>query len=372
MKDYYKILGVEKSASQEEIKKAFRKLALEHHPDKNGGKDDQFKEINQAYSTLSDVKKRQHYDRFGSEGPSQSAGAGQAGGQGFGGFDFSGGFGGFSQGQGDGVEFDLGDIFGSMFGGGGRSAGRARSRGADIAVDVTLSFKESALGVDKAIEYTRHNTCTTCKGTKAEPGSDFKTCDTCKGKGHLTRVQRSIFGNMEQQVVCDVCAGAGKIPVKLCHTCKGSGITKQKEHITVHIPAGINSGESLRVHGRGEVESGAQNVAGDLYIRVHVKADAVFKKEKSIVYMTQTIPLSIALGGGDVVINSFDQKFTLEIPTGIGTGDVLRAREKGGAIDSSRGGTKRGDLLITIKVDMPKKISTEVKHAIESLKKAGY
>lgn len=367
MKDYYKILGVEKNASQDEIKKAFRKLALEHHPDKNGGKDEKFKEINQAYSTLSDAKKRQHYDTFGSEGPSQGAG----GGQGFGGFDFSG----FGQGQGD-MEFDLGDIFGSMFGGGGRrsggSRGRARTRGADIAVDVTLSFKESALGVDKTIEYSRHKSCETCKGTRAEPGSDFKKCDTCKGTGHVIKMQRSIFGNVEQQYVCDVCDGEGKIPVRMCHTCKGAGVTKQKENITVHIPAGINNGESLRVQGRGEIEAGSGNVAGDLYIRVHVKTDVTFTKEKSTVFMTQSIPLSIALGGGDVVINSFDQKFTLEIPSGVGTGDVLRAREKGGVIDSSRGGSKRGDMHITIKVDMPKKISSDVKHAIESLKKAGY
>lgn len=367
MKDYYKILGVEKNASQDEIKKAFRKLALEHHPDKNGGKDEKFKEINQAYSTLSDPKKRQHYDTFGSDGPSQGAG-----GQGFGGFDFSG----FGQGQGADMEFDLGDIFGSMFGGGGRrggaSRGRSRTRGADIAVDVTLSFKESALGVDKAIEYSRHKTCDTCKGSRAEPGTDLKTCDTCKGKGHVTKMQRSIFGNVEQQYVCETCDGEGKIPTRACHTCKGAGVTRQKESITVHIPAGINSGESLRVQGRGEVEPGVGNVAGDLYIRVHVKTDTTFKKEKSTVFMTQSIPLSVALGGGDVVINSFDQKFTLEIPAGVGTGDVLRAREKGGVIDSSRGGTKRGDMHITIKVEMPKKISSDVKHAIESLKKAGY
>lgn len=369
MKDYYKILGVSKTASQDEIKKAFRKLALEHHPDKTGGKDDKFKEINQAYSVLSDAKKRQHYDTFGSDGPSHGAG-GSHGGQGFEGFDFSG----FSQGQG--VEFDLGDIFGSMFGGSGRrgggSRGHTRTRGSDIAVDVTITFKESALGIDKNIEYTRHNTCGSCKGTKAEPGSDLKNCDACKGKGHVTKMQRSIFGNIEQQYVCEVCEGEGKIPTKVCHTCRGAGVIKQKENLTVHIPAGINTGESLRVHQKGEVEGGSHNVAGDLYIRVTVKTDVRFKKEKSTVYMTQSIPLSTALGGGDVVIDSFDQKFTLAIPAGVGTGEILRAREKGGVIDSGRAPLKRGDLLITLKVEMPKKISSEVKHAIESLKKAGY
>ncbi|MES2623036.1 MAG: DnaJ C-terminal domain-containing protein [Patescibacteria group bacterium] len=364
MKDYYKSLGVSKNATQDEIKKAFRKLALEHHPDKNGGKDEKFKEINEAYGVLSDTKKRQHYDTYGSEGPQM--GGGQAG-QGFGGFDFSG----FSQGQG-GVEFDLGDIFGSMFGGGGRKGGggRARTRGADIAVDITLTFKESALGVDRAIEYSRHATCVTCKGSKAEPGSDLKTCDTCKGKGHVTKMQRSIFGNIEQQYVCDACDGTGKIPTKACHTCHGAGVTKQKESITVHIPSGIHSGESLRVQGRGEMEAGG--VAGDLYIRVQVKNDSVFSKEKSTVFMTQHIPLSTAIGGGDIKIHSFDQDFTLSIPSGVGSGDVLRAKEKGGVIDSSRGATKRGDMHITLKVDMPKKIGGDIKQAIEALKKAGY
>lgn len=369
MKDYYKTLGVDKNASQDEIKKAFRKLALEHHPDKTGGKDEKFKEINEAYSNLSDPKKRKHYDTFGSaQGAGQGGHGGFGGGQGFGGFDFSG----FQQGQD--MEFDLGDIFGSMFGGGrrGGGGGRARTRGADIAVDVSLSFKESALGVDKHIEYTRHKSCETCKGTRAEPGSDLKTCGTCKGKGSITKVQRSIFGTVEQEYICDECEGAGKIPTKSCHTCKGSGITKQKESLTVHIPAGIQSGESLRVSGRGEVEAGTGNVAGDLYIRVNVKADSVFTKEKSTVYMTQTIPLSTALAGGDVLIHSFDQDFTLSVPQGVANMDVLRAREKGGVIDSSRGGSKRGDMLITIKVQMPKKLSSEVKQAVELLKKGGF
>jgi molecular chaperone DnaJ len=368
MKDHYKTLGVSKNATQDEIKKAFRKLALEHHPDKTGGKDEKFKEVNEAYSVLSDAKKREHYDRFGSEGPSHGQG-GFGGGQGFGGFDFSG----FQQGQG-GVEFDLGDIFGSMFGGGrsGRGGGRARTRGADIAVDVTLTFKESALGIDKTIEYSRHKNCETCKGTKAEPGSDMKTCDTCKGKGSIRKVQRSIFGNVEQEYICDVCEGVGKIPTKKCHTCHGVGVTKQKESLTVHIPAGIQSGESLRVQGRGEIEAGAGNIAGDLYIQVRVKADSVFTKEKSTVYMTQTIPLSTALAGGDVLIHSFDQDFTLTVPQGVSNMDVLRAREKGGVIDSGRGGGKRGDMLITIKVVMPKKLSSEVRQAVDLLKKGGF
>ncbi len=361
MKDYYKILGVEKNASEADIKKAFRKLALEHHPDKNGGKDEKFKEINEAYSTLSDAKKRQQYDTFGSAGPQ-----GQAGG--FGGFDFSG----FGQGNG-GVEFDLGDIFGSFFGGGNRGQGRGHAtRGADIQVDVEISFKDSALGIDKAIEYSRHATCVTCHGSKGEPGSDMKKCDSCKGSGYITKMQRSIFGTQEVQYACDACDGVGKIPTKKCHTCHGGGITRQKENLTIHIPGGIQSGESLRVSGRGETVAGAGNVAGDLYVRVRVKVDPVFKKERSTVYMTQTIPLSVALAGGDVKIKSFDQEFTLTIPHGVTTGEVLRAKEKGGVIDSNRGNGKRGDMMITLKIDMPKKINADIQSAVQLLKKAGF
>ncbi len=366
MKDYYKVLGVEKSASQDEIKKAFRKLALEHHPDKNGGKDEKFKEINEAYSVLSDEQKRKQYDTYGSAGPNMGGGAG-----GFGGFDFSG----FQQGA-QNMEFDLGDIFGSFFGGGGRGrgsrGGHARARGADIQVDVEVTFKESALGVDRTIEYGRHASCVTCKGTRAEPGSEVKNCSNCHGSGYVVKLQRSIFGNIEQQVECEICEGAGKIPTKKCHTCHGAGITKQKEQVTIHIPAGIETGESLRVSGRGEAVSGAGSQAGDLYVRVRVKADAHFKKERSTVYMTHSIPLSLAVAGGDTKVHSFDQDFTLSIPSGVVNGEVLRAREKGGVLDSSRGNSKRGDLMITIKVEMPKKINGDIKQAVELLKKAGY
>lgn len=368
MKDYYKLLGVEKSATQDEIKKAFRKLALEHHPDKNGGKDEKFKEINEAYSVLSDSKKRQQYDTFGSTGQNGGFGGGNpGGGQGFGGFDFSG----FQQGD---MEFDLGDIFGSIFNGGRRGGRRGshQTRGADIQVDAEISFKDSALGIDRNIEYTRHVACSTCKGTKGEPGAEMKTCEHCGGKGSTIRVQRSILGNIEQEVECEFCAGAGKISTKKCHTCHGVGIVRHKESVTIHIPAGIENGESLRVSGRGESVAGSGNIAGDLYVRVRVKADVNFKKERSTVYMTQTIPLSTALGGGDVKVKSFDQDFTLTVPSGVMTGEVLRAKGKGGVIDSSRDAHKRGDLMIAIKVDMPRKINSEVKHAIEALRKAGY
>ncbi|MBC7982117.1 DnaJ domain-containing protein [Candidatus Parcubacteria bacterium] len=354
-KDYYKTLGVDKNASPEEIKKAFRKLALEHHPDKTGGKDEKFKEINEAYTVLSDKSKKEQYDRFGSAGPSMGGG----GGQGFDGFDFSG----FN--QGGNVDFDLGDIFGSFFGGGARG-GRGRQqqkKGEDIMINVQLSFKESVLGADKAIEYSRHKTCSTCNGTK---GTDLKKCSHCDGNGYQKKVQRTILGNIEQQYACEYCDGSGKIPTNKCKTCHGAGVVKEKESLTIHIPSGIESGEQLRVVGRGESIVGG--VDGNLYIQVSVKADPVFRKDRTKVYMTLHIPLSVAIGGGDVKVNSYDGDFTLAVPHGSNTGDILRAKEKGGFVDASR----RDDMHITLRVDMPKKVGSEVKKIVKELSDMGY
>lgn len=356
-KDYYKTLGVDKGASQDEIKKAFRKLALEHHPDKTGGKDEKFKEINEAYSVLSDDGKRRQYDTYGSAGPGMGGGQGQGG---FGGFDFSG----FQQGGGE--EFDLGDIFGSFFGGGQRG-GRGRQpqqkRGQDIAINAQISFKDSLLGVDKTLEYNRHMTCSTCKG---ERGTDLKTCKNCDGKGHIRKTQRTILGMMEQEYLCDECDGVGKVPSKKCATCHGEGVIRQKDSLTIHIPAGIETGEQLRVVGRGEAVAGG--VSGNLYVQITVKADPIFRKDRTRVYMTQHVPLSIAIAGGDVKINSFDQDFTLTIPASSNTGDILRAKEKGGFIDAK----KRDDMHITLKVDMPKKMGSEMKKIVKDLQQLGY
>lgn len=359
-KDYYKTLGVDKNATPEEIKKAFRKLALEHHPDKTGGEDQKFKEVNEAYSVLSDTNKRQQYDTFGSTGPNMGGGGGQNYGQN-GGFDFSGFGGGFNQGD---VEFDLGDIFGSFFGGGGRGRGQAQQkRGQDISISTQLSFKESVLGTDKNIEYSRHKTCSTCNGAK---GTDLKKCTHCDGKGHTTKVQRTILGNIEQQYVCEYCEGTGKIPANKCKTCHGAGVIKEKESLTIHISGGIENGEQLRVVGRGESVAGG--TAGNLYIHISVKADPVFRKDRTKVYMTQHIPLSIAIGGGDIKVHSYDHDFTLTVPQGSNNGDVLRAKEKGGFVDASR----RDDMHITLKVDMPKKIGGEMKKIVKELENLGY
>lgn len=308
MKDYYKILGIEKTASKEEVKKAFRKLAHEHHPDKNKGNVDaekKFKEASEAYSVLSDDQKRAQYDRFGSAGPGFNPGQGGFGGQGFGGFDFS-GFaqnGGFNFSQ-NGVEFDLGDIFGEFFGGGGR---RRPRKGATINVDVELSFKESIFGIEKEI--------------------------------HLNKRHKD-----------------GKSSV---------------ETIVVTIPPGIENGQGLRVPGKGEQGEGG---AGDLIVRVWVKEHEVFRKEGLNLVMELPIRLSTALLGGSVDIETLDGKIELKVPAGTSHGEILRIKGKGVPYESSgmfNSGSRRGDILVVTRIDMPRKLSKQAKDTIEKLKEEG-
>lgn len=300
-KDYYKILGVDKSASKDDIKKAFRKLAHEHHPDKNKGNADKFKEASEAYSVLSDDQKRAQYDRFGNAGPGfGGAGKAQGGfnGQGFdfGGFDFSQfGFGGQGFQNGD-IEFDLGDIFGGIFGGGRQ---RVR-RGANITVDVEISFKESVFGTERAISYVKSS-------------------------------------------------------------------TKKKESFSIKIPPGIDGGEMLRVTGKGEEIDGGK--AGDLYVRVHVKADKHLHREGHNLVTTLQIKLSEALLGGERSLETPDGSLTIKIPEGISHGEILRVRGKGVAYSTES--SERGDLLIKVVIDMPKKLNKESRKIIESLKQVG-
>ncbi len=363
-KDYYKILGIEKNASKDEIKKAFRKLAHEHHPDKASGDEAKFKEINEAYGILSDDSKRAQYDQFGSDAFNGSGGP--QGGQGFGGFDFSG----FSQGfGGEGVEFDLGDIFGGIFGG-GRGRQTRQPKGSDISVDIEVTFKESIFGADKQFSLHRTAACDHCKGSRAEPGTGFDTCKTCDGQGQVTEMKRSVFGAFQSARQCDVCLGTGKIPKEKCKECKGKGVLNKKDTITVVIPSGVESGEMLRVAGRGEAIPGG--VSGDLYVRIHVVHDSVsramnLRKEGSNLACNLEIKLSTALLGGDVAFDTLDGPLTIEIPQGIIHGEVLRVRNKGVPVTSSR----RGDLMVHIHILIPKKISKEARKHIEELQKEG-
>src|SRR6266550_675493 len=258
-RDYYEVLGISKDASPDEIKKAFRKLAVQYHPDKDGGNEAKFKEINEAYEVLKDPSKRQRYDQFGHAG---------VGGNGSGpdGSPFE-GFQGFG-GQGQNINFDfgdlgLGDIFGSFFGGGfnGRQRGR---RGQDVAVNITLNFEEAVFGVEKELSLTLGDTCEHCAGSGAEPGHDMKTCPMCKGSGQVNRVMNTMFGQIQQASVCPTCEGRGSVPEKACTVCHGKGIERKHQVITLKVPPGVDDGSTIRLHARGEAV--AHGEKGDLYV----------------------------------------------------------------------------------------------------------
>lgn len=359
-KDYYEILGLEKNATKDEIKKAFHKAAHKYHPDKNGGDDKKFKEINEAYQTLSDDQKKAQYDRFGSEYQNMGGG-GQYGGfdpNGFG-FDFS-GFqsGGFDAG-------DLGDIFSDFFGGGGRQSQSKQKRGRDITTEMTITFQESIFGVEKEIILTKTSTCADCSGSGAQHGTKQKTCSACNGNGQVRDNKQTIFGVISTTRVCDTCEGSGKIPEEKCHTCKGTGVYKKDETIKVHIPAGINNGEMVRLTQMGEAVRGG--TTGDLYIRIYVTPHKVFKREGSNLVYTLSIKLTDALLGSEYTIDTLDGPVTIKIPQGINHGEVLRVKEKGVPVSK----TKRGDLLIPVKITIPQKLSRKEKELVENLQKEG-
>ena len=366
-KDYYEILGVSKSSSDEEIKKAYRKLAHKHHPDKAGGDEAKFKEINEAYQVLSDKTKRAQYDQFG-----QTFGQGGfsgAGGQG-GGFDFSGfDFGNFSQGGNGGFEFqfggeDLGDIFSSVFGGGRRS-GRTR-RGRDIQVDVEIDFFEMALGTKRKVTLRRSVECDRCAGTGGETGAQKKTCPTCQGSGRVQKTNRSFFGSFSQVTVCPECQGEGKVFEKKCSKCGGDGRVKDESEITIEIPAGISDGQTISLEGEGEAgERGAR--AGDLYVLVHVKPHPKFSRKGNDILSTEEISFSLAALGGETEIETLYGKLILKIPAGTQPGETFRVKEKGVPDVHGRG---RGNHLVKITVRVPQKLSREQKRLIEELEKS--
>lgn len=359
MKNYYQILGVEKNASEDEIKKAFRKLAQKYHPDKKGGDEAKFKEVSEAYAVLSDKKRRTQYDMGGA-----GFAGGNQGGQGFNGFDFSqfgGGFGGFQQGNFQ--EFDLGDIFGEFFGGNANST-RAR-RGRDISIDIELTFKESIFGVERRVLISKIGTCDICAGSGAEKGSATITCATCNGKGELRESRNTFFGNFTSSRVCPKCQGKGTVPEKPCHKCNGDGVTRREEEIIAQVPAGVEDGEMIRMPGRGEAAPGGS--AGDLYIKLHVKRDQFFVREGNNLVTVLKIKLTDALLGSNYSIRTLDGDETVEIPAGITHGETVRLRGKG--VPHGRG--SRGDLVVRVDVDMPKKLSRAAKDLVEKLRTEG-
>jgi len=349
-KNYYDILGIDKKATKEDVKKAFRKLAQKHHPDK-GGDEAKFKEITEAYATLADEKKRREYDSYG-----QSFGGGQAG------FDPS-QYGGFGQG---GVEFDLSDLFegfGDIFGGG---QGRSRvKRGRDISIDIEVSFKESILGGKRSVLITKVGKCDTCTGSGAKPGTELDTCKNCNGAGRIHETRNSPLGAFTSVRTCPACEGQGKVPKEVCATCSGRGVVRKEEEIKVGIPAGIDGGEMIRMPGLGEAVKGG--AAGDLYVKVHVKPHTVFKKEGLNLVMNMPLKLTDALLGTTATIVTIDdKKLEVKIPAMSEAQQTLRLRGKGVTIDGAS-----GDLLIRLTATLPKKISGKAKKAIEELQSEG-
>ena len=368
--NYYETLGVSKGASDEEIKKAYRKLAHQYHPDKTGGDEAKFKEINEAYQVLSDETKRQQYDQFGQT--FNQAG----GGQGFGGFDFSGFSGGgqgfdFSQftkgGQGFSFDFggeDLGDIFSGVFGGGGE---RRKKRGRDIQVDLEITFEEMVKGATREVNLYKTVVCSRCSGKGGEPGTGKKTCPECKGAGQIRKVRRSFLGNFEQASVCSKCQGEGQIFEKKCTKCGGDGRVKEDNRIAIKIPAGIQDGQAISLRGQGEAgEKGASS--GDLYASIHVQKHPKFSRKNLDITSTEYIPFSMAVMGGKTDVETIDGNLTLKIPAGTQSGEIFRIKEKGVPELNGRG---IGNHLIKIVVRTPKNLSRRQKELVEELQKEG-
>ena len=363
MKDYYQILGITKSASEDDIKRAFRKLAQKYHPDKKGGDESKFKEASEAYAILSDKKKRAEYDAYGRT----FAGGGPSG-PGAGGFDFSNfsagggqgfeGFQGFGQG---GAEFDFGDIFGEFFGGGQRDGRRGR----DISIDIELPFRESVFGTERRVLIAKTAVCTTCDGTGAAKGSKIVSCSACNGKGEVRESRNTFFGTFTSSRTCPRCRGRGELPEKLCGTCRGEGVAKREEEIHVVVPSGVSDGEMIRMPRKGEAVPGGS--AGDLYVKLHIRPDKQFSREGNNLLTTLSIKLTAALLGGEHRIHTLDGEETLTVPAGVGSGEVLRIRGKG--VPYGRG--SRGDLLVRVDIEFPKKLSRAARELIEKLRKEG-
>lgn len=365
-RDYYEILGISKSASADEVKKAFRKLAIQYHPDKQGGDEAKFKEINEAYEVLSNTEKRQRYDQFGHAGVGGNGSAGGAGG--FNGFQ---GFQGFS-GQGQSFDFGdlgLGDIFGSFFGGGGGQRNRTR-RGQDVAVEIALNFEEAVFGVEKEISLNLNLECTHCKGNGAEPGHGLKDCPTCKGSGQINRVMNTMFGQIQQAVTCDTCKGRGKVPEMNCSVCGGKGVERRKQEIKLKVPAGIDDGATIRLSGKGEAPSvsAGGGERGDLYVNVRVRPHKKFTREGTLILSNETVDIVTASLGGEVDVETLDGELTMKIPAGTQSGTDFKL--SGHGVPPLRGNS-RGDQIVTIHVETPTKLSKRQKELLEEFKHAG-
>ncbi|MBU3964619.1 molecular chaperone DnaJ [Patescibacteria group bacterium] len=365
--DYYKVLGVERGASQEEIKKAYRRLAHQHHPDK-GGEDKKFHKISEAYNILSDKEKRQQYDQFGSAFDNMG---GQGGFNGFSNFDF-GSFWEQAQQQGGGREgsgFDnLGDIFDEFFGG-RRTKGEDLRRGDDIQIDVEINLEDTLSSAKKEFKIYKNEICGRCAGTGAEPGTKLKQCQTCRGIGQVQEIKRTVFGTISHNTICPSCQGQGNIPEKICNVCRGDGRIKKEEIIEIIIPAGVDSGQVLKFKGKGE--AGRRGGAfGDLYVRVFVREHKVFDRKGDDLFTEIPAQFSQIALGDDIEAPMLEKgkKIFLKVPAGVEPGKIFRISGKGIPRFSSYG---RGDLYVKIRVDTPKRLTRKQKELLNKLKQEG-
>lgn len=367
-RDYYEVLGVDKNATDEELKKAYRKLAKKYHPDANPDNkkeaEAKFKEVNEAYETLSDAQKRRMYDQFGPDGP-----------QGFGG-----GAGGPFGGQGGYYSYttsgfddfgDLGDIFSSFFGGGFGGRGRTKAnqgptKGADLKANIDISFEDSYLGCEKEIVLTRNETCSTCHGNGAKPGTNPETCQMCHGTGTIKQVQNTILGQMQTQRPCNECHGTGKVIKEPCETCKGKGTIRKQAKIKIKIPSGIDDGQTIVLRGEGEPgERGGSK--GDLYIAVRIKKHSIYKRKGDKVLCDIPITFTQATLGAELEIPMVDgSKEKYKIPEGTQTGTSFTIRNKG---FKSVNGSYQGDFVFTVQVQVPKRLSKEQRDLLVELAK---
>ena len=359
-RDYYEVLGLKKGASDDEIKKAFRKMAMKYHPYKNPGDkeaEEKFKEVNEAYSVLSDPDKKSKYDRFGHAGVDPN---------GFGG---AGGFGGFGGGGGFGFD-DIFDMFGGAFGGfgGGGQQRRANSprKGKDLQKAITITFEEAAFGTKKTIELSKYVACGTCKGEGTKPGTSKKTCPKCGGSGQISQMQRTPFGQFQSVTTCDQCGGAGQVIEEPCPDCKGSGRVRKNVTITVDIPAGVDNESVIPIRGQGEPGYNG-GPAGDLYIVLNVKPHKMFRRQGADLYLEIPISFDQAALGAEIVVPTLEGKVSYKVPAGTQPGTTFRLREKG--IKYLKREAK-GDLYVKVNLEVPTKLNHKQKKAIEDMGKA--
>ena len=354
-RDYYEVLGISKSATDEDIKKAYRKMAMKYHPDTNQGDKDseeKFKEVSEAYEVLSDADKRARYDQYGHAGVDPNMGGGGGIGGGFGG--------GFGNG-------DFGDIFGdifNMFGGGGggfsQHANNGPQKGSDLRVNLNISFEEAAFGCEKVIKMTRREKCGECGGTGAKPGSNVRTCDQCGGSGQVRVTQKSILGMMQSVKVCDKCHGEGTIIDTPCEKCHGSGFENVSRQITIKIPAGVDTGSVLPLRGEGNAGlKGGRN--GDVYVYLNVKAHELYRREGADVYLDVPVTFAQLALGDEMRVPTLEGTVKLKIPEGTQSGTTFKIKGKG---IQNLGGFGKGSQYVTVNVEVPKKLNEKQKSAL--------